>query len=154
MLWVKIQAIDEKHFGSVGGFTMEEMTDHYIATIRSVHLHGPYVIVCYSMGDLVALVVADKLKKTGEVITHLITSIRFPAHGRQGLKSLDWTARAIGHISRNFPEIGERWKIKLLVETRRGVGSTLLRWTGCPRRSQGPGVVLKWSHQRLRNGRR
>ena len=117
-------AIGDKHFGSVDGFTtIEEMADHYITLIRSVQPHGPYVIAGYSMGGLVALVIADKLKKTGEVITHLIIfdTIFIPARERQSLKSSDWTARAIDRISQNFPEIGERWKTKLSVEIRKNL---------------------------------
>jgi thioesterase domain-containing protein len=115
-------AIGDKYFGSAGGFTMiEEMADHYISLVRGVQPHGPYVICGYSMGGLVALVMADKLKKAGEVITHLIIfdTIFIPVRERQSLKASDWTARAIDRISQNFPEIGEKWGAKSLVEIRK-----------------------------------
>jgi thioesterase domain-containing protein len=87
-------ALSDKYFGLVNGFTtIEEMADHHITLIRGVQLHGPYVISGYPMGGLVALVIADKLKKAGEVITHLIVfdTIFVPAIERQSLKSSDWT---------------------------------------------------------------
>ena len=62
------------------------------------------------MGGLVALVITDKLKKAGEVITHLIIfdSIFIPARESHSLKPSGWTARAIDRISQNFPEISEK----------------------------------------------
>jgi len=135
-------AIGDKYFGSVDGFaTIEEMADHYITLIRGVQPHGPYVIAGYSMGGLVALVIADKLRKAGEVITHLIIfdSIFIPSRERQSLKSSDWTARAIDRISQNFPEIGEKWKAKLSVEIRKNLDAM---WELDPPYYDGPTTLV------------
>ncbi|KAF9644147.1 acetyl-CoA synthetase-like protein [Thelephora ganbajun] len=135
-------AIGDKYFGSVDGFTtVEEMADHYITLIRGVQPHGPYVISGYSMGGLVALVIADKLKKAGEVITHLIIfdTIFIPARERQSLKSSDWTARAIDRISENFPEIGEKWKAKLWKEIRKNLDAM---WELDPPHYDGPTTLV------------
>ena len=68
-----------KYFGSVDGFsTVEDMADHYLTLIRQVQPHRPYVISGYSMGGLVALAIADKLKKVGEVITCIPYAMIFP----------------------------------------------------------------------------
>lgn len=79
------------HFDFVDSFTTIEMVDHTkslsfigdrqcdfvvclrrLPLIHSVRLRGQYAISGYLLGSLVALVVADKLKKTGQVIAHLI----------------------------------------------------------------------------------
>ena len=115
-------ALGDKHFGSANGCTtIEEMADHYVTLIRSVQSRGPYLIAGYSMGGLVALVIARKLKNAGEIITHLIIfdTIFIPTHERHRLKSSDRTARAIDRITQNFPKVGERWKTKLSVEIRK-----------------------------------
>ena len=67
--------------------------------------------------------IGDKLKKSGEVLTHLITfnSIFVPSRGRQSPKSSEWIARAIDRISQNFPGIGEKWSAKLSVEIRKNL---------------------------------
>lgn len=135
-------AIGDKYFGTTNGFTtIEEMADHYISLIRGVQPHGPYVIAGYSMGGLVALVIADKLKKAGEIITHLIIfdTIFIPARERQSLKSSDWTARAIDRISQNFPEIGEKWKFKLSTEIRKNLDAM---WELDPPHYDGPTTLV------------
>ena len=135
-------AFGDKHFGSVDGFiTIEDMADHYITLIRSVQSRGPYVIAGYSMGGLVALVIADKLKKAGEVITHLVIfdTIFVPTRERQRLKSSDWTARAIDRITQNFPEIGERWKTKLSAEVRKNLDAI---WELDPPYYDGPTTLV------------
>jgi len=135
-------AIGDKYFGSVDGFTtIEEMADHYITLIRGVQPQGPYLIAGYSMGGLVALVIADKLKKAGEVITHLIIfdTIFIPTSERQSLKSSDWTARAIDRISQNFPEIGEKWKAKLSIEIRKNLDAM---WELDPPYYDGPTTLV------------
>ena len=134
--------VHDKYFGSVDGFTTnEEMADHYISLIRGVQPHGPYVISGYSMGGLVALVIADKLKKAGEVITHLIIfdTIFIPTRERQSLKSSDWTARAINRISQNFPEISEKWKAKLSTEIRKNLDAM---WELDPPHYDGPTTLV------------
>jgi len=69
--------------------------------------------------------IGNKLRKAGEVLTHLITfgSIFIPSRGRQSPKSSEWIARAIDRISQNFPGIGEKWNAKLSVEIRKSLNA-------------------------------
>lgn len=55
----------------------------------------------YSIGDLVVLVIADRLKKARDVITHLITFdiIFVLTSERQSPKSSGWTASGISRIN-------------------------------------------------------
>jgi thioesterase domain-containing protein len=135
-------AIGDRDFGRPTGFnSIEAMADHYITLIKSVQSEGPYVISGYSMGGLVALSMADKLTKAGEIVKHLIIfdTIFIPAKERQGLKSSDWTARAIDRISQNFPEIGDRWKNKLSIEIRKNMD---FMWDFDPPYYDGPSTLI------------
>jgi thioesterase domain-containing protein len=146
-------AIGDKYFGSIDGFTtIEEMANHYITLIEGVQPRGPYLIAGYSMGGLVALVIADKLKKAGAVITHLIVfdTIFIPSRERQSLKSSDWTACAIDRISHNFPETGERWKTRLSTEIRKNLDAM---WELDPPHYDGPTtLVIPKDRVRYQNG--
>ncbi|KAG6330892.1 hypothetical protein ID866_8198 [Astraeus odoratus] len=122
----ELYAIGDKHFGSENGFgSIEAMAEHYVSLTKSVQPEGPYVIAGYSYGGLVALCMASTLAKRGEEVAHLILfdPIYIPPTERQGLKSIDWTHRAIYRITSNFPDMSEKWKNKLRVEICKNVES-------------------------------
>ncbi|KIJ63455.1 polyketide synthetase [Hydnomerulius pinastri MD-312] len=122
----EMYAIGDKHFGSETGFgSIDAMAEHYISLIKTAQPEGPYLIGGYSYGGSVALCMATKLAKRGEVVQHLILfdPIFIPSTERQSLKSTDWTQRSIDRISSNFPDIGEKWKNKLRTEIRKNLDS-------------------------------
>ena len=51
---------------------VEEMTQHYLALVRSVQPAGPYFLLGHSFGGLVALEMAQRLTEAGEKIACLI----------------------------------------------------------------------------------
>ncbi|MEK8018249.1 MAG: alpha/beta fold hydrolase, partial [Candidatus Parabeggiatoa sp.] len=56
----------------------EEMVSHYIQCLRLVQPQGPYCLGGLSMGGLIALEMAQQLKRQGEQISHLVMFDTFP----------------------------------------------------------------------------
>jgi acyl transferase domain-containing protein/thioesterase domain-containing protein len=52
--------------------TFEEMARDYVAEIRSVRPHGPYLLAGYSGGGITAYEIARQLTEAGEVVTHVL----------------------------------------------------------------------------------
>jgi thioesterase domain-containing protein/aryl carrier-like protein len=52
--------------------TFEEMARDYIAEIRSVSPHGPYLLAGYSGGGITAYEIARQLTEAREVVTHVL----------------------------------------------------------------------------------
>lgn len=52
--------------------TVEDMAAHYIAELRTVQPHGPYLIVGFCFGGVVALEMAQRLRALGEDVPLLI----------------------------------------------------------------------------------
>ncbi len=61
---------------------VEEMARFYVEAIRRIQPHGPYVVIGYSFGGLVALEVARGLQKSGEEVALLAMLETYP-HARQ-----------------------------------------------------------------------
>ncbi|KIJ63928.1 hypothetical protein HYDPIDRAFT_40894 [Hydnomerulius pinastri MD-312] len=123
---IEFLPIKRRHFGSETGFgSIDAMAEHYISLTKTAQPEGPYLIGGYSYGGSMALCMATKLAKRGEVVQHLILfdPIFIPSTERQSLKSTDWTQRSIDRISSNFPDIGDKWKNKLRTEIRKNLDS-------------------------------
>jgi len=58
--------------------TFEEMVTHYIQCLRLVQPQGPYCLGGLSMGGVIALEMAQQLKRQGEQISHLVMFDTFP----------------------------------------------------------------------------
>lgn len=69
---------------------VEEMAASYIEQMRSVQAHGPYTLIGFSFGGLIALEMAQQLQGTGEQI-ELLCLLDTYVH-----QELPWTAR-MGH---------------------------------------------------------
>ncbi len=52
--------------------SIEEMAQFHVEAIRTIQLHGPYILVGYSLGGLIALEMARYLAKDGENIALLV----------------------------------------------------------------------------------
>ena len=52
--------------------TVEEMAAHYLKEIRTIRLHGPYMLVGYSSGGIVAFEMAQQLCRQGEHVPLLV----------------------------------------------------------------------------------
>jgi thioesterase domain-containing protein/acyl carrier protein len=57
---------------------IEDMADFYLEAIREVQPHGPYALIGYSLGGLVALEMAQRLKAHGETIALLAMLDAYP----------------------------------------------------------------------------
>lgn len=60
--------------------TLEEMTDDYIAQIRTVQPKGPYRLLGWSFGGNVAQAMAVQLQREGEEVAFLAMLDAFPSH--------------------------------------------------------------------------
>jgi acetoacetyl-CoA synthetase len=61
---------------------IEDMAQYHLEAIRGIQPHGPYFLVGYSLGGLVMLEIAQRLKKAGEEIALLALLETYP-HRRQ-----------------------------------------------------------------------
>lgn len=57
---------------------VEDFAQFYIDAIRTLQPHGPYVLIGYSFGGLVALEMAQQLSKNGETIALLVMIDAYP----------------------------------------------------------------------------
>ncbi|MFJ2766915.1 amino acid adenylation domain-containing protein [Streptomyces sp. NPDC087300] len=64
--------------------TIDEMADDYLAHIRAVQPSGPYALLGWSFGGLVAHAVATRLEKAGERVELLALFDSFPPDRRPG----------------------------------------------------------------------
>jgi pimeloyl-ACP methyl ester carboxylesterase len=52
--------------------TIEELGAYYATEIKRLQPHGPYSLVGYSLGGIVAFAIAERLRRDGERISHLV----------------------------------------------------------------------------------
>ena len=57
---------------------VEEMAQFHVNTIRALQPHGPYLLVGYSLGGLVALEMARRLEESGESVALLVMIDSYP----------------------------------------------------------------------------
>jgi len=57
---------------------IEDMAEVYLHAIKEVQLHGPYVLIGYSLGGLVVLEVAQRLSANGERVALLAMLDAYP----------------------------------------------------------------------------
>lgn len=57
---------------------IEDMADYYLGSIRKLQGHGPYVLIGYSFGGLVALEMAQNLSEVGEKVALLVLVDAYP----------------------------------------------------------------------------
>jgi acyl-CoA synthetase (AMP-forming)/AMP-acid ligase II/thioesterase domain-containing protein len=73
--------------------TLDELVRCYVAAIRAVQPHGPYALLGYSFGGVVAFEIAKTLERTGEKVSFLGV-INAPPHIRASRESIDFTYTA------------------------------------------------------------
>ena len=61
--------------------TIEEMAQFHLDAIREIQPHGPYILVGYSLGGLVALEIAHRLLAAGERVALLTMLDAYPYRG-------------------------------------------------------------------------
>ena len=92
--------------------SVEEMADYYLAAVRVEQPHGPYLLVGYSFGGIVALEMARRVKSAGEDVGFLGFIDAYP-HPRfwPWLSWLDVRWRRAAHTARTRlgPRIVDLW---------------------------------------------
>lgn len=71
--------------------TIEQMADHYLAAIRAIQPHGPYILGGYSLGGAIALEIAHRLVQLDEHVARIImidTRVLRQAAGRSLQRTL------------------------------------------------------------------
>ncbi|CAN2536619.1 Dimodular+nonribosomal+peptide+synthase [Methylocapsa aurea] len=97
--------------------TMEEVCDRHLATLREIQPHGPYRLLGYSLGGVVAQAIAARLSAEGEEIAFLGLLDTYPSEIQDWSKPLD----AVGEA-----EI-EREKALFMDASQEAIDSTLAR---------------------------
>lgn len=79
--------------------TVESLADEYLALIRSVRPHGPYLLGGFSIGGIIAYEVATRLRAEGEAVQMLVMlDCAPPGHGlRQSAAFVLRRLRLVGH---------------------------------------------------------
>ena len=87
--------------------TFEEMAADYIAEIRSVRPHGPYLLAGYSGGGLTAYEMAQQLRAMGETVSHVIlldtpqpTQPPLSLADKLSMKSQEFRRHKFGYLNR------------------------------------------------------
>jgi acetoacetyl-CoA synthetase len=57
---------------------VEDMATFYLRSLRGIQLHGPYILIGYSFGGLVALEMAQSLQEVGENVASLALVDAYP----------------------------------------------------------------------------
>ena len=98
--------------------TFEEMAADYLAEIRAVQPHGPYLLAGYSGGGLTAFEMARQLNAAGESVDQIVM-LDTPVHVEPHLSLLDRASmkwqdlkRDKGAFVRNWLEARRRWAQK------------------------------------------
>ncbi|RLU86329.1 hypothetical protein CTZ27_25500 [Streptomyces griseocarneus] len=90
---------------------VEEMAEDYLALIRSVRPHGPYALLGWSFGGIVAHEVAVRLQEAGETVTSLVLLDSYPVipdvpSAAPGELSEDEALRAVYESLGHDPDAG------------------------------------------------
>ncbi|KAG6086856.1 putative NRPS-like protein biosynthetic cluster [Claviceps sp. LM218 group G6] len=70
--------------------SVDHMTDVYWQAIRDKQPHGPYVLIGYSFGAMIAFEVAKKMEAAGDKVG-FIGTLNLPPHIKFRMIELDWT---------------------------------------------------------------
>jgi amino acid adenylation domain-containing protein len=106
---------------------IEQIAAHYIAEIRQVQPHGPYQLIGYSFGGIVAYEIAQQLHHQNQVVDFL--GLIDPTHPaprhwlRRGLQPLR-TMRGMHRVLR-WVQGSDRWLIR---NRQRGFDQNIQRW--------------------------
>lgn len=88
--------------------TFEEMARDYLAEVRSVQPHGPYILAGFSGGGIVALEMAQQLTEAGEDVSHLIM-LDTPLPTQPPLSPRDKLSMKMQDIRRQGPMAPVNW---------------------------------------------
>lgn len=111
---------------------IEGMARFHLKAIRSVQRHGPYTLIGYSLGGLIALEVAGRLLKAGEKIATLTLIDSYPHTGPRGFWKRAHSAgtelrHRAGDLMRLSADKSRRVPLRSVIERRRF--SDFLAWT-------------------------
>jgi acetoacetyl-CoA synthetase len=104
--------------------SVEDMAAFYLDAIKDVQPQGPYILIGYSFGGLVALEMAQRMTKSGEEVALLVLIDAYP------------------HLRYLSP--GQRLRL---------IARRALRWSGMKRRLARAATYVTPGFGRLRNGR-
>lgn len=74
--------------------SFEELVESYVTAIRTVQPHGPYALLGYSFGGVVAFELAKALERAGEQVA-LLGVINAPPNIRASREAIDFTYTAV-----------------------------------------------------------
>jgi thioesterase domain-containing protein len=91
--------------------SIEDMADFYLHAIRELQPHGPYVLIGYSLGGLVALEMAQRLSENGERVALLamldayphMCYLSFAQRVRLAARQVRGGFHAFGHLAGSTP---------------------------------------------------
>lgn len=98
--------------------SVEEMASHYLKEIRTLKPHGPYLLVGYSSGGIVAFEMAQQLRQQGEPVPLLVLLDTAPS----GSWKKPIPIRLLGHLR-------VLWQIPLREKLRYATGKISLLWS-------------------------
>jgi acetoacetyl-CoA synthetase len=80
---------------------IEEMAEFYLAALNQLQPEGPYVLIGYSFGGLVALEMAQRISKSGKHVALLamVDTYPHPRYLPPGQRLWLITKKALGHVS-------------------------------------------------------
>ncbi len=81
---------DFNRYGPHGEFGIRDLAAAYLHRIRSVQSHGPYRLLGWSFGGLVAHAVAEALEAIGETVEYLGILDAYPLLEAEAIPSEDW----------------------------------------------------------------
>jgi thioesterase domain-containing protein len=76
--------------------SIAEMATHYLAALRQVQPHGPYLLGGWSMGGVVAFEIAQQLHRQGEAATLILIDCMAPVPSNMPVSAVDDEALLLG----------------------------------------------------------
>ncbi|CZT09263.1 probable long-chain-fatty-acid-CoA ligase [Rhynchosporium agropyri] len=70
--------------------SIDDMTTTYLTAIRKKQQKGPYILIGYSFGAMIAFEIAKKIEASGDTVG-LIGTLNLPPHIKFRMIELDWT---------------------------------------------------------------
>lgn len=99
--------------------TLEEMIDEYCAHIRTVQPEGPYQLIGWSMGGLLAHRVATRLQSQGQQVALLAVVDAYPVRpSREDWDPAELTAQINADVGFDTEQVGPGQEAEVLAELR------------------------------------
>jgi acetoacetyl-CoA synthetase len=136
---LSVYAVKPRGFeeGEIPFERLEDMADYNIGVIKSVHPGGPYVLVGYSVGGLIALEMARRLLDAGHQVRLVVLLATYPSRRVWPVRChLGILARQTGRSIRTLRRISPSGAARWLADRTRSLGWYLhecgVRWLPVP----------------------